>query len=178
MDSKTHHSEWSNTRQHSREGTVQDDTRSSLQTGGANRESRRYGAEAGLQQSEIEQAQLSLLNMILNPCPEHVRSLVEETSLEELIYWKLQTLFEKFEEEQPTDMLKTVYEHVERPLFSLVLKKTKGNQSRAAEVLGCNRNTLHRKLKGLAIKPKEVRRAMKIAKNRRLRAEIENMLTP
>ncbi len=36
---------------------------------------------------------------------------------------------------------------VERPLLRLVLDVTKGNQLKAAQVLGINRNTLNKKLK-------------------------------
>jgi len=36
----------------------------------------------------------------------------------------------------------------ERPLLDVVLRATDGNQSRAAEWLGINRNTLRRKLQG------------------------------
>ena len=98
----------------------------------------------------------------LPPCPEEYAQFIENTSLERLVYWKLQGLFEKLEEDPPGNILKTILAHVERPLFALVLRKTKGNQSKAAEVLGCNRNTLHRKLKGFAIQPRDLRRALKI----------------
>ena len=40
-----------------------------------------------------------------------------------------------------------VLQEVERPLLEVVMQKTNGNQSRAAEVLGINRNTLRKKLK-------------------------------
>ena len=44
----------------------------------------------------------------------------------------------------------TLYElvmgQVEKPLISMVLKKTDGNQSQAAEILGINRNTLRKKI--------------------------------
>ncbi len=36
----------------------------------------------------------------------------------------------------------------ERPLLDVVLRHTEGNQSRAADWLGINRNTLRRKLQG------------------------------
>ncbi len=94
-------------------------------------------------------------------CPEEYKMFIEETSLEKLVYWKLYNLFEKFDEDSPNDILKTVLAHVERPLFALVLKKTKGNQSKAADVLGCNRNTLHRKLKEFSIEPRDLRRALR-----------------
>jgi two-component system nitrogen regulation response regulator GlnG len=105
---------------------------------------------------------------------------IEETSLENLVYWKLFNLFEKLEEDSPSNTLRTVLAHVERPLFALVLKKTKGNQSKAAEVLGCNRNTLHRKLKEFAIEPRDLRKAMRIAssfnQNRQPPPLVENNL--
>lgn len=94
-------------------------------------------------------------------CPDEYKMFIEETSLEKLVYWKLFNLFEKFDEDSPNDILKTVLAHVERPLFALVLKKTKGNQSKAAVVLGCNRNTLHRKLKEFSIEPRDLRRALR-----------------
>lgn len=94
-------------------------------------------------------------------CPEEYKMFIEETSLEKLVYWKLYNLFEKFDEDSPNDILKTVLAHVERPLFALVLKKTKGNQSKAADVLGCNRNTLHRKLKEFSIEPRDLRKALR-----------------
>ncbi|WP_324743011.1 nitrogen regulation protein NR(I) [Tsuneonella sp. CC-YZS046] len=41
----------------------------------------------------------------------------------------------------------------ERPLFELVLARTGGNQLRAAQILGINRNTLRKRLAELAIDP-------------------------
>ena len=40
---------------------------------------------------------------------------------------------------------------VERPLISLSLSVTRGNQIRAAELLGLNRNTLRKKIRELDI---------------------------
>jgi two-component system nitrogen regulation response regulator GlnG len=40
---------------------------------------------------------------------------------------------------------------VERPLVALTLAATKGNQLRAAEVLGLNRNTLRKKIADLGV---------------------------
>ena len=42
-------------------------------------------------------------------------------------------------------------EEVERPLIQLTLSATRGNQVRAAEILGLNRNTLRKKLTDLGI---------------------------
>jgi len=44
-----------------------------------------------------------------------------------------------------------VLEQVERPLIRFVLEKTRGNQVRAADILGINRNTLRKKITELGI---------------------------
>ena len=125
--------------------------------------------------AEIDSSVGLLEQLNMPPCPEHLRAMLEETSLEQLVFWKLQGLFERFDEELPANILKTVLSHVERPLFALVLKKTRGNQSKAADVLGCNRNTLHRKLKGFSIQPRDVRKVLK-TRNRRSIADLLNEL--
>ena len=40
---------------------------------------------------------------------------------------------------------------VERPLIELILEQTGGNQLRAADLLGINRNTLRKKITSLGI---------------------------
>jgi two-component system nitrogen regulation response regulator GlnG len=40
---------------------------------------------------------------------------------------------------------------MERPLISLTLAATRGNQIKAAEILGLNRNTLRKKIRELDI---------------------------
>ena len=48
----------------------------------------------------------------------------------------------------PADNLyQMVLQEIEEPLFRSVLTYTKGNQSRASELLGINRGTLRKKLK-------------------------------
>lgn len=44
-----------------------------------------------------------------------------------------------------TDLYRTVVAQVERPLIVLALQRTGGNQIQAAQLLGINRNTLHKK---------------------------------
>ena len=39
-----------------------------------------------------------------------------------------------------------IREIFEKPLFKIVLEHTNGNRSKAADILGINRNTLHTKL--------------------------------
>jgi two-component system, NtrC family, nitrogen regulation response regulator GlnG len=44
-----------------------------------------------------------------------------------------------------------VMREIEKPLIGLTLEATRGNQIRAAEVLGLNRNTLRKKIRDLSI---------------------------
>lgn len=47
----------------------------------------------------------------------------------------------------PNNMYDLVLRQIEQPLFEAILEHTKGNQSRAAEMLGLNRGTLRKKLR-------------------------------
>lgn len=47
----------------------------------------------------------------------------------------------------PTDLYRMVLEQVERPLLERVLEYNRGNQSKAATMLGINRGTLRKKLR-------------------------------
>ncbi len=51
----------------------------------------------------------------------------------------------------PVGLYDRVLADIERPLFQLTLAATRGNQMRAAEVLGLNRNTLRKRLSDLGI---------------------------
>ncbi|HYM04639.1 MAG TPA: nitrogen regulation protein NR(I) [Stellaceae bacterium] len=51
----------------------------------------------------------------------------------------------------PTGLYDRVLREVERPLISLSLSATRGNQIRAAQLLGLNRNTLRKKIRDLEI---------------------------
>jgi two-component system nitrogen regulation response regulator GlnG len=51
----------------------------------------------------------------------------------------------------PSDVYDKVLAEVERPLIQLTLAATRGNQIRAAAMLGLNRNTLRKKIRDLDI---------------------------
>jgi two-component system nitrogen regulation response regulator GlnG len=51
----------------------------------------------------------------------------------------------------PAGLYDRVLEEVERPLIRLTLAATRGNQVRAAEILGLNRNTLRKKIQDLGV---------------------------
>ena len=58
----------------------------------------------------------------------------------------------------PVGLYDRVLEQVERPLIQLTLAATRGNQVRAAEILGLNRNTLRKKISDLGVEMQRGRR--------------------
>jgi len=75
----------------------------------------------------------------------------EELSLEGIVDLKLRGCFSNMERMESGDVYAMVLEQVERPLIRFVLEKTRGNQVRAADILGINRNTLRKKITELGI---------------------------
>ena len=66
--------------------------------------------------------------------------------LEECVRESLEGYFRDLRGEPPAALYEMIIGVVEKPLFETVLQHADGNQSRAAEWLGINRNTLRRKL--------------------------------
>jgi Fis family transcriptional regulator, factor for inversion stimulation protein len=64
----------------------------------------------------------------------------------ECIRDNLETYFTDLDGVEPTAMYELILGVVEKPLLDVVMKHAEGNQSRAADWLGINRNTLRRKL--------------------------------
>ena len=58
----------------------------------------------------------------------------------------------------PDGLYDRVLAEVERPLLQLTLAAARGNQLKAAKLLGINRNTLRKKLTERGIDPGDVRR--------------------
>lgn len=56
-----------------------------------------------------------------------------------------------FLHEKEGNLYKFLLNVIEKPLIENVLRKTEGNQLRAAKILGINRNTLHTKIEKLRI---------------------------
>lgn len=67
--------------------------------------------------------------------------------MHETIIDALDTLWDAFEEDQPSNLYQLVMGQVERPLLARVLERCDNNQSRAAACLGINRSTLRKKLR-------------------------------
>ena len=68
------------------------------------------------------------------------------THIEECIRDSLEIYFKDLHGVEPAAMYEMILGVVEKPLLDVVMKHADGNQSRAAEWLGINRNTLRRKL--------------------------------
>ncbi len=66
--------------------------------------------------------------------------------IEECIRDSLECYFKDLGGVEPAALYTMIIGVVERPLLDVVMKHADGNQSRAAEWLGINRNTLRRKL--------------------------------
>jgi two-component system nitrogen regulation response regulator GlnG len=80
---------------------------------------------------------------------------VDQLSLEEIIRHKLEDYFRRTEGVEVDNLYSLVIERIERPLIELTLRKTRGNQIRAAQILGINRNTLRKKIADLRIELKK-----------------------
>ena len=71
---------------------------------------------------------------------------MSKISIEECIRESLKDYFRDLDGTDPANMYDMLIRLVERPLLDVVMHKADQNQSRAAEWLGLNRNTLRKKL--------------------------------
>ena len=58
----------------------------------------------------------------------------------------MEIYFSDLDDQEPADLYRMVINEVEKPLLESVMKQVRGNQSRAADILGLNRSTLRKKL--------------------------------
>ena len=69
--------------------------------------------------------------------PKHIEACIRDS---------LELYFKDLRGVEPAAMYEMILGVVEKPLLDVVMKHAEGNQSRAADWLGINRNTLRRKL--------------------------------
>lgn len=66
--------------------------------------------------------------------------------IDEVVRASLETYFSDLNGTEPDNMYDMLVRLVEKPLLEVVMQQADNNQSRAAEWLGLNRNTLRKKL--------------------------------
>jgi Fis family transcriptional regulator, factor for inversion stimulation protein len=66
--------------------------------------------------------------------------------IDDCVRRSLETYFKDLGGEEPSDVYDMVIHAVEKPMLEVLMKHAAGNQSKAAEWLGLNRNTLRKKL--------------------------------
>ncbi|MEO5369775.1 MAG: nitrogen regulation protein NR(I) [Magnetococcus sp. DMHC-1] len=78
-----------------------------------------------------------------------------EVPLQLAIHRELDRFFASLNGLPPANLYAFILRLVEEPLLQRVLQETRGNQVRAAQILGINRNTLRKKIQELGILPKQ-----------------------
>ncbi len=71
----------------------------------------------------------------------------QRASLRDSVEIAVNNYFQHLEGQDVTDVYEMVMSEVETPLLEVVMKYTRHNQTKAAQVLGLNRGTLRKKLK-------------------------------
>ena len=79
---------------------------------------------------------------------------IESQNIDQQVYALLQQQVSLYLESETDrgELHAEIRETYEKPLFEIVLQHTEGNRSKASEILGINRNTLHTKLNEYGIK--------------------------
>ncbi|WP_294635970.1 Fis family transcriptional regulator [uncultured Aquabacterium sp.] len=71
---------------------------------------------------------------------------MSKKTIQDCIKDNLESYFQDLRGAEPHAVYDMVVNAVERPMLEVVMQRAEGNQSKAAEWLGINRNTLRRKL--------------------------------
>lgn len=75
------------------------------------------------------------------------QNLTQGKSLRGCVEQAMENYFQNLDGQPVSDVYNMVMAEVEAPMLEIVLKYTRHNQTRAAQVLGLNRGTLRKKLK-------------------------------
>ena len=71
---------------------------------------------------------------------------MSKKNIDECVRNSLESYFRDLRGTEPDGMYEMLVRVVEKPLLDVVMTRAEGNQSRAAQWLGLNRNTLRKKL--------------------------------
>ena len=77
---------------------------------------------------------------------ESVENAARESELSSCVRRVMKQYFKDLDGENPADVYDMVLVNIEKPMLEVVLNHVQGNQTKAAELLGLNRNTLRKKL--------------------------------
>jgi len=70
----------------------------------------------------------------------------EKLSLQQAVTQNIEMYFDDMQHEVPEGLYELFLSQVEPPLIKVVLKRCHNNRSKAADMLGMNRNTLRKKM--------------------------------
>ena len=74
----------------------------------------------------------------------------KKMSLGDSAYYHIDKYFNSLGDDLPSSgLFERIIREVEKPLIQATMKRTSGNQIKASEILGINRNTLRKKIKQL-----------------------------
>lgn len=79
--------------------------------------------------------------------PEEAPVAAQNQSLRDCVEKSVSNYFQHLDGQDVSDVYDMVLAEVEAPMLEVVMKYTRHNQTRAAQVLGLNRGTLRKKLK-------------------------------
>ena len=73
--------------------------------------------------------------------------LIKPQLLRESVRKAMNNYFSQFDNEEASEVYQLILSEVEAPLLDVVMRNSRGNQTKAARILGLNRGTLRKKLK-------------------------------
>lgn len=125
-------------------------------------ELRKSLGEKGIEVTLIKDAHEAKKRIGKSPCslvgldPDTFNSIVSQSappavSLKEYIEKRLHDFIRRFKSSEGSNLYYTLLREIEKPLITMTLQETRGNQLEAAHILGLNRNTLRKKIKELNI---------------------------
>lgn len=77
--------------------------------------------------------------------------MMNENEIAACVRRAMKEYFKNLDGEKPCAIYDMVIHCVEKPLLEMILAEAQGNQTRASEILGLNRNTLRKKMKAHGI---------------------------